>query len=283
MTGERPQPSLLDALRFAPGPRRAVLATLSLFRRIAAAPPGVYTLCYHHFASRHRRGFARQIDYLARFGKFIGADRAVDLLSAGKPLTKRYFVVSADDGYADLVEVALPVLAERGVPAIAFLVGAWLDEPPHADGSTDGYMSRADLETWCRAGMEVGSHGHSHRHVINLSESEILDELHQSAAAIAHATGKVPRHFACPWGVPGRDFEPEVTARLAESAGYVSLFTTKRGIATGPSDLWQMPRHSVEPEWRLRDLDVLMGAFSFARRQIGDRQSWNREQWRSSS
>ena len=244
--------------------RRPLLRALSLVRRLAHAPAGIYTLCYHHIPAVHQRSFARQLDYLGRHGAFISVDQAVALLHAGKAISGRHFVVSVDDGYADLVDVALPVLAECGIPAIAFIVASWLDNPPGtATGRADSYVSRADLETWCRAGMLVGSHSYTHTHLIGLPERELSDELRHSSATLAQVTGRMPRHFACPWGVPGRDFRPELTARLAESAGYVSLFTTLRGHATGAADLWLMPRHVAEPEWSLSELDALIGAYPF--------------------
>ncbi len=284
MTSPGGRLSLMRALRFARGPRRAALTTLSLIRRIAWAPPGVYPLCYHHFTADSRANFERQLDHLARHGRFVGADQAVAMLRSGKPVTERLFLVTVDDGYADLVDIALPVLLERGVPAIAFIVGSWLDDPPEtAGGRAEGYMSRADLETWRGHGMEVGSHGDSHAHMIGLSDDEARAELRRSSVALAEVTGEAPRHFAVPWGKPGRDFKPERACRLAEAEGYVSLFTTERGIATGPADVGLMPRHGLEPEWAVSELDALMGASPFRRNATDGRRRWNGERCRSSS
>ncbi len=144
-------------------------------------------------------------------------------------------------------------------------------------------MSRADLETWCSHGMDVGSHTVAHRRLMDLSEAELNDDLRRSADALAEITGQAPRHFAVPWGVPGCDFDPEPTARLAKAAGYVSLFSTTRGFATAASDAWLMPRHVVEPEWPLHELDVLMGALPFNSFSARTRHSRSEEPCRSSS
>ena len=275
---------MAQALRDKPAARRVALAALSLVRRIAHAPAGVYTLCYHHVADPHRHNFARQLDYLARHGTFVRADKALDLIRSGGARKGRFFLLSFDDGYADLVDVALPLLAERAIPAIAFVVSSWLDAPPGpASGRADGYMSRADLELWRHRGMDVGSHSHSHRHLITLSDEEVGEELRSSSAALAEVTGQAPRHFACPWGIPERDFRPKSVQRLVEAEGYVSFFTTSRGVATTARDAWLMPRHVVEPDWRLRELDALIGASRLSRKPFVGRQTWNEGQCRSSS
>ena len=275
---------MAQALRDTPAARRVALTALSLVRHIARAPAGVYTLCYHHVPASHRSNFARQLDYLARHGTFVRADEALELIRSGGARSGRFFLLSFDDGYADLVDVALPLLAKRAIPAIAFVVSSWLDSPPGpATARADGYLSRADLELWRRRGMDVGSHSHSHPLLINLSDDEVGDELRRSSAVLAEVLGQAPRHFACPWGVPERDFRPERAQRLAEAAGYVSFFTTTRGVATTPCDAWLMPRHVVEPDWRLRELDALIGGSRLQRKPFVDRQSWNEGQCRSSS
>ena len=220
------------------------------------APTGVHTLCYHRIPPGNRRDFARQLDFLGRHGSFVGADEALELVRSGAAVKDRYFLLSFDDGYADQLEVALPLLRDRGIRAIAFIVTSWLDEPPRNEAA---YMTRANLARWRAAGMDVGSHSHTHRQLSALSDTEVQDELARSSAVLADATGEAPRHFACPWGVPGRDFRTESAPQMAHAAGYTSFFTTTRGAATVAVDTLLMPRHVVEPHWPLYELDALMG------------------------
>ena len=246
--------------RDTPGVRHAILSAKSLVCKVAHAPMGLHTLCYHHVAAGDQARLARQLDYFGRHGAFVDADRAIDLVRSGEALSGRFFLVSFDDGYADMVDVALPVLEAREIPAIAFVIGSFLDKPPIGSSNRkSGFMSRADLATWCDAGMAVGSHSHTHRRMIGLSESETRWEFEASMAALAAATGMPIRHFACPWGAPGRDFHPDRAPRLAAEAGFRSFFTTTRGAATAESDLLLMPRHVLEPDWSLYELDALIG------------------------
>jgi len=246
--------------RDTPGVRHALLSAKSLVCKIAHAPLGLHTLCYHHVAAEHQARFARQLDYFGRYGTFVDADRAIDLVRSGEAGRGRFFLLSFDDGYADTIDVALPVLKARRIPAIAFVIGSFLDASPiDSSNRESGFMSRDDLATWCSAGMAVGSHSHTHRRMIGLSDTEARWEFEASKAALAFATHMPIRHFACPWGLPGHDFRPDRAPRLAAEAGFRSFFTTTHGAATAESDLLLMPRHVLEPTWSLYELDALIG------------------------
>ncbi|WP_245292077.1 polysaccharide deacetylase family protein [Methylobacterium tarhaniae] len=238
--------------------RALLLRGLARLRRLAHAPPGLYTLCYHRVPERHRAGFAAQIAYLQRHGRFVGADEAVTLLESGAAGAGRHFLVTFDDGYADTVEVALPVLSAAGVPAILFLVSDWLDAPPTSPPGP--YAGRALVAAWLAGGMAIGAHGVSHARIATLDDAGAEREIAGSRAALEAATGRPVRHFACPWGVAERDYRPGRDPGLALAGGYATFFTTRRGVATGRRDLATMPRHVLEPEWPLHELDALMGA-----------------------
>ncbi|KTS26016.1 hypothetical protein NS228_01210 [Methylobacterium indicum] len=238
--------------------RALLLRALARLRRLAHAPPGLYTLCYHRVPDRHRAGLAAQIGYLQRHGRFVGADEAVTLLETGAAATERHFLVTFDDGYADTVEVALPVLRAAGVPAILFLVSDWLDAPPASPPGP--YVDREMVRIWLDAGMEIGSHGRSHARIATLDDVAAEREIAGSRRALAVETGQRVRHFACPWGVAERDYRPDRDPGLALGSGYATFFTTRRGVATGAADLPALPRHVIEPEWPLHEIDALMGA-----------------------
>lgn len=240
-----------------PAVRALLLRGLSRLRRLAHAPPGLYTLCYHHVPEHHRAGFAAQIAHLRRHGRFVGADEAVALVASGAAAAERHFLVTFDDGYADTVEVALPVLRAAGVPAILFLVADWLDAPPSCPPGP--YAGRSLVAEWLEAGMEIGSHSLSHARIATLDDAGAEQEVAASRRALEAATGRPIRHFACPWGVAEHDYRPGRDPALALASGYATFFTTRRGVATGADDLPAMPRHVLEPEWPVHELDALMG------------------------
>lgn len=244
-----------------PAIRGAVLRAVSLVRSLDRAGPGLYTLLYHRIPAAHQDRFDAQLAFFRRFGRFVAADEAADAVRSGWTGRDRAFLVSFDDGYADSVDVALPVLRAHGIPAIQFLVSDWLDAPPASADRRDGYMTPRDVGVWAAAGMDVGSHSASHPRFSRLSEAEARSEFERSRDALGRLTGKPVRHFACPWGVAAADFSPDRDPGLARACGYETFYTTRRGRAVGPSDLFGMPRHVVEPDWALHEVHARVGGW----------------------
>lgn len=257
--------ALKHIVRDQPLLRSGALRVGALLRSLARAEPGVYTLCYHHVAAAAAGGFSAQVAYLQRFGTFVDADTAAAALLSGEQPRGRRFVLTLDDGYADALDVALPVLRRHRVPATLFLVSDWLDRPPAAPDRARGYMTRADVGTWLAAGLDIGSHTATHPQVSRLDRAAAAAEFATSFEVLSGLAGKPVRHLACPWGVAGRDYRPARDPLLASEAGYATFFTTRRGVARDRADLLRMPRHVLEPEWRLHELDALLGGRNHAR------------------
>ena len=69
-----------------------------------------------------------------------------------------------------------------------------------------------------------------------VSASDFEGELRESKSRIEAELQRPCKHFACPWGRPGVDFDPEVHPALARRVGYASFLTTRRGAnAAGTS------------------------------------------------
>ncbi|HKE98104.1 MAG TPA: polysaccharide deacetylase family protein [Actinomycetes bacterium] len=73
------------------------------------------------------RGFARQVATLKRMGTIVPLASALDTLAGGRPLPPRAIALTFDDGYADNLELAVPVLRRLEVPATFFLVPGILE------------------------------------------------------------------------------------------------------------------------------------------------------------
>jgi peptidoglycan/xylan/chitin deacetylase (PgdA/CDA1 family) len=69
-----------------------------------------------------RRGLQRQLAFLRRAASVVPLAEALDALAAGRPLPPRAVALTFDDGYADNLHLAVPVLERLGLPATFFLV-----------------------------------------------------------------------------------------------------------------------------------------------------------------
>ena len=215
---------------------------------------------YHHVLDDECRSFDRQLKYMRRFGDFISLDDALAAMRDPSGIDGRYFCVSFDDGFRSCVTNALPVLVDNGCPAAFYVptdyIGLDLDEDWEViknfyDGAK-GYSLPMEFLSWdeCReldaAGMTIGSHTCSHARLTSLSTSKLLDELERSRARIEYELGKPCLHFACPWGRPGRDFNPVTHVSSVRDAGYCSLVTTQRGTNHAGTDPFAILRQEFE-------------------------------------
>jgi GT2 family glycosyltransferase/peptidoglycan/xylan/chitin deacetylase (PgdA/CDA1 family) len=189
--------------------------------------------------------FAAQLDMLARRGhRFVGLGALLAALEGRAALPPRAVLVTFDDAYADLVPGAGAALAERGIPAVVFAVSGQIGGSNEWDrwlgAASLPLLDVAGLRALIEAGIEIGSHGATHRPLTSLDGAEVRDELEASAAQIEAAGLPRPRAFAYPHG----EWTPEA-ASAAASAGYEAAFTIDPGVAGRGGNRWALPRIEV--------------------------------------
>lgn len=93
-------------------------------------------LCWHNVAptwrfaapaNRGHRGLTAQLAALRRFAYVVDLDAALADLAAGRRLPPRAVALTFDDGYADNLRFAAPLLRSLGLPATFFLAPGFLD------------------------------------------------------------------------------------------------------------------------------------------------------------
>jgi len=95
----------------------------ALFRRRSRRRLTV--LAYH--AVTDARRFERQLDLIARVGRPVALDGVLAAAAGERELPPAALLVTFDDGDRSVLEVALPLLRERGIPAVVFVVAGLLD------------------------------------------------------------------------------------------------------------------------------------------------------------
>lgn len=194
-------------------------------------------LMWHHVGDAPTRSMRRyavsreiltvQLDALAAAGY-----EAVtfDTLRAGhRP--RRPVVLTFDDGYRSFLEVAAPLLEERGMRAVVFVVAGSLG------GVNDWDKGCAALElldgdgVWEVAdrGHEVGAHAWRHAPLTEVPIDQLAREVAATRVVLEHASGRPVRSFSYPHGVA----DAEVIATVTEC-----------GFDFGCLD-WRLP----EPGW----------------------------------
>jgi peptidoglycan/xylan/chitin deacetylase (PgdA/CDA1 family) len=217
--------------------------------------------------------FAAQADVLAASGRVVSLEDALAQLAgpvhaAGTSAGPDPVVVTFDDGTADFVEHALPVLERHRLPVTLYAATAFIDEgrPFPGDGRPLSWRGLADA---CATGLvDVGSHTHGHRLLDRLPADQIEDELDRSVELIGEHLGSAPRHFAYPKAVAGSAAADRAVRCRFRSAALGGCRPNPFGT-TDPYRLARSPiQHADGMRWFERKVDGGMAAEEGLRRLV---------------
>ncbi len=211
---------------------------------------GVPILMYHHVgplppgADSIRRGltvseaaFREQMGYLKEAGyQTVTIAQVVEYLAGGPSLPEKPVVITLDDGYRDVYEVALPVLHEHDFVASFFLLTAPIDEGNPEFVTWDQVREMHDL------GMEMGAHSYTHPDLRGKTTDYVVWQVLGSKEAIEERTGEPVRVFAYPSGA-----YDEHAMRVVRSAQFWAALSTEPGCRHSWSGLWALGRVRIQP------------------------------------
>lgn len=175
----------------------------------------------------------RQLSWLRRRG--LTGVSVADLLTARARGAGHGLVgLTFDDGYADFVDHALPVLRRHGCGATLFVLpgrlggdNAWDPLGPRRPLLTADGIRRA-----AEAGVEIGSHGLTHVDLTAADDLALKAEVVESRAAVEELTGTAAAGFCYPYGTVDQRAVDAV-----RDAGYAYACAIDPGPLTGPHAL----------------------------------------------
>ncbi|WP_326696088.1 polysaccharide deacetylase family protein [Streptomyces sp. NBC_01754] len=226
--------------------------------RLPHAPPWILT--YHSVSDPAHDPYGitvsadrldEQLSWLRRRGL---AGVGVTSLLRADPSERRALVgLTFDDGYADFVGEALPVLLEHGCTATVFVLPGRLGGSNDWDplGPRRPLLTEEDIRTVAAAGMEIGSHGMRHLDLTDLSDAALRRETHGSREAVGRITGGLPAGFCYPYGRA----DARVLASVRE-AGYAFGCALDPGPLRGPLALPRTHVSHADRSARLRAKSV---------------------------
>ncbi|MFD2093544.1 polysaccharide deacetylase family protein [Blastococcus deserti] len=174
-------------------------------------------------------------------------------------LPEHPILLTFDDGYRCMRDVAAPVLHRHGMPAVLFVPTDHVGGPNAFDPwePPGRICDWADLRFLERRRIAVQSHAASHRTFGDLTLQEQTEELHRSKQAIEKGLGRPVHLLAYPFGDRGR--EPERMAQAARSIGYSAGCGYPGGVNDLPvPDAFALQRVAMGPDtdlasWLARD------------------------------
>lgn len=178
--------------------------------------------------------FARQMDYLLQHGYHtITLDELGANLLFGTKLPSKPIVLTFDDGYRDFYTAAFPILKERNMKAVNFVITGFVGLPVYLTWDEILEMKKSGIITF-------GAHTVHHPGLTSLPDKSILQEITGSKKELEKYLGYPINWMAYPYG----DVNNHV-AKLTKSVGYIGAFGTKLGTFESRDTLFTEPRVRV--------------------------------------
>lgn len=224
---------------------------------------GLRILFYHRISDDRDelavspRAFRLQMDYLATESyRVVDVLEAAALLERGRP-APRTVGLSFDDGFLDVAEQALPLLAERGFRATVFVVPAVVD-----GWATFGwYRSQPPVLGWDeiveldRDGtLRFEAHSLTHPNLLSLREEAAWHEIAGSKSALEARLGRDVLAFSYPSGLFGAR-----ERGLVAAAGFHVAVSCEPGLNSRGTDRLALHRRQVDRRDGLLDFRAKLG------------------------
>lgn len=253
------------------GPREPRAFGILMYHRIADVVPGKPRPTWNVQPER----FERQLAGLLRRGwQAWPLKQVLDYLDRDLPIPRKTFVVTFDDGYANNLSQAGPILTKLGVPATLFLATAYLDSKrpfPNDDWSAAGQpgvpteawrpLSTEECERLVANGLiELGAHTHTHDDFRGRPDDFAAD-LTENLRVLRERFGVEKPPFAFPYGTVSEGFAAPALSCLVRDAGLTCALNTEAGIIRPGVSPFAWGRFEAEDHDSPRTLAARLGGW----------------------
>lgn len=186
--------------------------------------------------------FETQMQYLRRHGfSTLSLREYVERLPLGGPPAGPAFVITFDDGFRNVHEIALPILRRLGFVATVFVptdyvgrTASWRMRPGLPELPLMGWNELGELQA---AGWEIQSHARSHPFLTSLTPADMAREMRESKETIEAKLGNTTDLFCYPYG----DVDGQVVEILRDS-GYRGAVGLEFGVNSRGHDPFRLRR-----------------------------------------
>lgn len=155
-------------------------------------------------------------------------------------------VITFDDGHISNYSIAWPMLKEFGFKAVFFIIVGNI--------GTNEFIAWEQIKELAKDGIEIGSHGLSHRFLSRLSKGELEGELKDSKSIMEEQLQR-PVEFL---SLPGGFYNKRVKA-ISKESGYKAVCTSCIGFNDYSSDLFSLKRIAVKSNTAIEEFKQMLG------------------------
>ena len=153
-----------------------------------------------------------------------------------KPKIKKKILITIDDGFKSFYNEAWPYLKKNEIPFILFIstepVGKY------------GYMNWDEIKEIDKSKIGfIGHHSHTHEYMIEMSESEFINDMETANQIFNEKLGYVPKIFSYPFGEYSLDMKKYISNNFQISFGQHS------GIIDINKDKFELPRFPINEKY----------------------------------
>ena len=168
--------------------------------------------------------FSRHLDLVVASGRTVLTIEELRLGLAGDlALPERSVAITFDDGFADNLELAAPLLDQRHLPATIYLTTSFMEGRSPGGDRMLAWSAVGDLAA---AGHEIGAHTVTHPELDTLGSGEAFGEIADSRAELQDRLGLPIRSFAYPHG-----YNSASVRRQVALAGFDSACAVKNALS----------------------------------------------------
>jgi peptidoglycan/xylan/chitin deacetylase (PgdA/CDA1 family) len=260
------------------GPREKRALGILMYHRVASPPPNWPKPTWNVPPWR----FEQQLSgLLSRGWRAWPLSQVIECLRRELPIPRKTFVVTFDDGYANILHQAYPILTRFSVPATVFLATAYLDstQPFPCDDWGPAGQPGVPNDAWrpltteeCRrltanGLIELGAHTHSHADFRG-RPNEFAEDLKQNLTILREAFQVEQPALALPYGTKCDGFACEEFAAAARAAGVACCLTTEATIVRPADSPLDWGRFAAEEHDTARTLAARLGGWQEALRRL---------------
>ena len=225
----------------------------------------VPVLSYHNFSlgktdkmTVSKASFEDQMQLLKDMGyRVISLDQLFDFLDFKKQIPAKSVVITIDDGWKSVYDIAFPVLKKYGYPATIFVYTNLINSSRKA-------MRWEQVIELADNGIDIQCHTITHRDLAGVQEKEsfkeyfdaVEKEIVQSSNIIKMNTNKDCRYLAYPFGNSSN-----MVIAILKKNGFRGAFTVNRGSSPFFINNYMVNRSMIYGEYDLKKFEKALTVF----------------------